>query len=37
MRIIYKNLDNTVAVLVPVEEVLDAVGAIALAEKDVVI
>lgn len=35
MRIIYKNLDNTVAVLIPIQDVLDVVGAKALAEKDV--
>jgi len=34
-RIIYKNQDNTVAVLVPAQEVLDVVGLKAIAEKDV--
>ena len=34
-RIIYKNKDNTVAVLIPAQEVLDAVGLQAIAEKDV--
>ena len=35
MRIIYKNNDNTVAVLIPAQEVLDTVGLLAIAEKDV--
>jgi hypothetical protein len=34
-RIIYKNPDNTVAIIMPVQEVLDAVGIEAIAEKDV--
>lgn len=34
-RIIYKNQDNTVAVLIPAQEVLDIVGLKAIAEKDV--
>ena len=34
-RIIYKNKDNTVAVLIPAQEVLDIVGLQAIAEKDV--
>ena len=34
-RIIYKNLDNTVAVLIPAQEVLDTVGLLAIAGKDV--
>lgn len=34
-RIIYKNPDNTVAVLIPAQEVLDTVGLQAIAEKDV--
>jgi hypothetical protein len=34
-RIIYKNQDNTVAVLIPAQEVLDTVGLKAIAEKDV--
>lgn len=34
-RIIYKNKDNSVAVLIPAQEVLDAVGLQAIAEKDV--
>jgi hypothetical protein len=34
-RIIYKNPDNTVAVIIPVHEVLDSVGIEAIAEKDV--
>jgi len=33
-RIIYKNNDNTVAVLVPAQEVLDIVGLKAIAEKE---
>jgi hypothetical protein len=33
-RIIYKNQDNTVAVLVPAQEVLDAVGLKSIAEKE---
>lgn len=35
MRIIYKNTDNTVAILIPAEEVLATVGIQAIAEKDV--
>lgn len=35
MRIIYKNTDNTVAVLIPAEDVLATVGIQAIAEKDV--
>ena len=34
-RIIYKNPDNTVSVLIPSQEVLDTVGMQAIAEKDV--
>lgn len=34
-KIIYKNKDNTIAILTPTEEVLDAVGIVAVAEKDV--
>lgn len=34
-RIIYKNKDNSVAVLIPSQEVLDTVGLQAIAEKDV--
>ena len=34
-RIIYKNKDNTVAILIPAQEVLDTVGLKAIAEKDV--
>lgn len=34
-RVIYKNKDNSVAVLIPAQEVLDIVGLQALAEKDV--
>jgi hypothetical protein len=34
-RIIYKNKDNSVAILVPAQEVLDTVGLKAIAEKDV--
>ena len=34
-RIIYKNKDNTVSVLIPAQEVLDSVGLKAVAEKDV--
>ena len=34
-RIIYKNKDNSVAVLIPAQEVLDAVGLQSIAEKDV--
>jgi len=34
-RIIYKNKDNSVAVLIPAQEVLDTVGIQAIAEKDV--
>ena len=34
-KIIYKNKDNTVSVLIPVQEVLDTVGLKAIAEKDV--
>ena len=36
-RIIYKNKDNSVAVLIPAQEVLDTVGLKAVAEKDGVI
>lgn len=35
MKVIYKNLDNTVAVIIPVQKVITVVGAKALAEKDV--
>ena len=34
-RIIYKNQDNSVSVLIPAQEVLDTVGIQAVAEKDV--
>ena len=34
-RIIYKNQDNSVSVLIPTQEVLDTVGLQAIAEKDV--
>ena len=34
-RIIYKNQDNTVSVLIPAQEVLDTVGLASIAEKDV--
>lgn len=34
-RIIYKNQDNSVAVLIPAQEILDTVGLKAIAEKDV--
>ncbi|MBE0469607.1 MAG: hypothetical protein IBX55_08905 [Methyloprofundus sp.] len=34
-RIIYKTKDNTVAIIIPVEDVLDVVGLAAIAEKDV--
>lgn len=34
-RIIYKNKDNTVSVLIPAKDVLDTVGLKAIAEKDV--
>ena len=34
-RIIYKNQDNSVSVLIPAQEVLDTVGLQAIAEKDV--
>ena len=34
-RIIYKNQDNSVAVLIPAQEVLDTIGLKAIAEKDV--
>ena len=34
-RIIYKNKDNSVAILIPAQEILDAVGLKAIAEKDV--
>ena len=33
-RVIYQNIDNTVAVLIPAQEVLDIVGLQAIAEKD---
>lgn len=33
-RIIYKNKDNSVAILIPAQEVLDVVGLKAIAEKD---
>ena len=35
MRIIFKNTDNSVGVLIPTQEVLDTVGLKAVAEKDV--
>ena len=34
-RIIYKNKDNSVAVLIPTQEVLDTVGIKSISEKDV--
>ncbi len=34
-RIIYKNKDNSVSIIIPSQEVLDAVGLQAIAEKDV--
>lgn len=34
-RVIYKNLDDTVSILIPAQEVLDIVGLQAIAEKDV--
>lgn len=34
-RIIYKNKDSSVAVLMPAQEVMDTVGLPAIAEKDV--
>ena len=34
-RIIYKNQDNSVSVLIPAQEVLNTVGLQAIAEKDV--
>ena len=34
-RVIYKNTDNTVAVLIPAQEILDLVGLKSIAEKDV--
>jgi len=34
-RIIYENQDKSVSVLIPAQEVLDAVGLKAVAEKDV--
>ena len=34
-RIVYKNKDDSVAILIPAQEVLDAVGLKAIAEKDV--
>ena len=34
-RIIYKNTDNSVSVLIPTQDVLDTVGLRAIAEKDV--
>lgn len=34
-RIIYKNKDNSVAILIPAQEVLDAVGLQTISEKDV--
>lgn len=34
-RVIYKNKDNSVSVLIPTQEVLDIVGLQAIAEKDV--
>ena len=34
-RIIYKNKDNSVAILIPAQEILDAIGLKAIAEKDV--
>lgn len=33
--IVFKNQDNSVAILIPAQEVLDAVGIKAIAEKDV--
>lgn len=34
-RIIFKNQDNSVSVLIPAQEVLDTLGLQAIAEKDV--
>ena len=34
MKIIFKNKDNSVAILIPAQEVLDIVGLKAIAEKD---
>ena len=34
-RIIYKNIDGSIAILIPAQEVLDGVGLKAIAEKDV--
>jgi hypothetical protein len=34
-RVIYKNLNNSVSILIPAQEVLDVVGLKAIAEKDV--
>ena len=34
-RVIYKNQDNSVSVLIPAQEVLNTVGLQAIAEKDV--
>lgn len=34
-RVIYKNTDNSIAVIIPAQEVLDIVGLQAIAEKDV--
>lgn len=33
-RVIYRNKDNTVSVLIPAQEVLDVVGLQAIAEKE---
>ena len=34
-RVIYKNLDYTIAILIPAQQVLDIVGLQSIAEKDV--
>ena len=35
LRGVYKNVDGSIGIIVPVDEVLDLVGATALMEKDV--
>ena len=34
-RVIYQNIDNTVVILIPAQDVMDSVGLRAIAEKDV--
>ena len=34
-RVIYQNIDETISILIPATEVLEAVGLSAIAEKDV--